>query len=80
MTDTVPWPFPGDTELDKVRRVARDHRGALQRIALPTCAPDSTTPPTDSAKIGSHPNAPDLDLDAELPAREMTDCLVGDAT
>lgn len=37
-TDTVPWPFPGDNELDKARRIARDYRGALQRLAPDLCA------------------------------------------
>lgn len=35
---TVPWPFPGDTELDKARRIARDYRAELHRLAPELCA------------------------------------------
>lgn len=34
---TVPWPFPGDNEVDKARRVARDYRSALERVAPELC-------------------------------------------
>jgi hypothetical protein len=34
----VPWPFPGDSELDKARRIARDYRNELHRIAPEHCA------------------------------------------
>lgn len=38
MTETVPWPWPGDTELEKRERVARDYRNELNRIAPDVCA------------------------------------------
>jgi hypothetical protein len=34
----VPWPFPGDSELDKARRVARDYRTELMRVDPELCA------------------------------------------
>lgn len=36
--EVVPWPIPGDSELDKARRVARDYRNELHRIAPEQCA------------------------------------------
>lgn len=35
--DIVPWPFPGDSELDKARHIARDYRAELARIAPELC-------------------------------------------
>lgn len=33
----VPWPFPGDSELDKRSRIARDYRNELHRFAPEHC-------------------------------------------
>lgn len=33
----VPWPFPGDSALDKARHIARDYRNELHRIAPEHC-------------------------------------------
>lgn len=79
MTDSVPWPFPGDTEVDKARRVARDYRGALARHAPEVCAQ------LDSAarRLGQNwvaPSRADLDLNAELAPARLAEYLAGEVT
>lgn len=72
MTDTVPWPFPGDTEVDKARRVARDYRGALADIAPDLCARIDAA----ARRLGQTWIAPQLailELDDYVPAYQLAE-------
>jgi hypothetical protein len=79
MTDVVPWPFPGDTEVDKARRVAHDYRRELARFAPDLCDR------LDEAfhRLGQHWVAPvraALDLNAQLRAAHLAEYLAGEVT
>jgi hypothetical protein len=79
MTDTVPWPFPGDTELDKARRIAQDYRRELARLD-----PDLCRQLDDAARrLGQPWIAPiraDLDLDTKLHPARLAEHLAGQVT
>lgn len=38
MSNVLPWPWPGDTELEKRERIAREYRDELHRVAPNRCA------------------------------------------
>jgi hypothetical protein len=76
---TVPWPFPGDTELDKARRIAQDYRRELARLDPDLCARMDDA----ARRLGQRWIAPDhttLDLEAKYPAVQMVTYLAGDVT
>lgn len=76
---TVPWPFPGDTDVDKARRVARDYRSALAQHAPDVCAQLDAA----AHRLGQTWIAPartDLDLDTDLPPARLAEHLAGEVT
>jgi hypothetical protein len=69
-TAEVPWPWPGDTELDKRTRICHDYRLALRRLDRDMCDRMDAA----AHRLGQHWVAPvpaTLDLEAMLPAAEM---------
>jgi hypothetical protein len=75
----VPWPWPGDTELDKTRRVFHDYRREFRRIAPDVVARLDAA----ARRLGQYwvaPTRADLDLEATLPAADMARHLGGDLT
>jgi DNA-binding GntR family transcriptional regulator len=79
VTSAVPWPWPGDTDIDKARRVAHDYRRELARLDPDMCAR------LDHAyhRLGQHWIAParaDLDLNAEHPPARLAEYLAGEVT
>lgn len=79
MTQAVPWPFPGDTDVDKARRVARDYRGALADVAPDVCAQLDDA----ARRLGQAWVAPahaDLDLEATLTPARLAEYLAGEVT
>lgn len=79
MTDAVPWPWPGDTEVDKARRVAHDYRRELARHDPDMCHR------LDQAyqRLGQHWIAPvtaTLDLEARLRPARLAEYLAGEVT
>jgi hypothetical protein len=79
MTDVVPWPWPGDTDVDKARRVAHDYRRELARHDPGMCLR------LDQAyqRLGQHWIAPvpaTLDLEARLRPVRLAEYLAGEVT
>jgi hypothetical protein len=69
-TAEVPWPWPGDTETDKARRICWDYRRELRRLNPELCDRMDAA----ARRLGQHWVAPQpatLDLNAALPAAEM---------
>lgn len=70
MTD--PWPWPGDTPLDRARRVARTYRDALRRTDRELCAQlDQRT--RDLGQQWIAPTTLAYDLDDQLTADEVAE-------
>jgi hypothetical protein len=66
----VPWPWPGDTELDKRTRICHDYRRELRRLDPDLCDRMDAA----ACRLGQHwvaPRPATLDLDSMLPAAEM---------
>lgn len=75
----VPWPWPGDTELDKRTRICHDYRRELRRLDPALCDRMDAA----ARRLGQHWVAPQLatmDLDSTLPAAEMARYLNGEVT
>jgi hypothetical protein len=73
----VPWPWPGDTDLDKARRVARDYRRELLRRDPELCHRMDAA----ARRLGQHWIAPEranLDLEVRLTAADMARHLHGE--
>lgn len=74
MTGTPPWPWPGDSELEKRERIARDYRNALHAIDPEYCEQ------IDHAyrRLGHPwitPQLSTLDLNNVVPAWQLADLL-----
>lgn len=79
MTEVVPWMHPGDSELDKARRVAEDYRRELKRLAPDLCAQLDDA----ARRLGQHWIAPvrqPVDLDLMLRPIHLAEYLKGHAT
>jgi hypothetical protein len=66
----VPWPWPGDTELDKRTRICHDYRRELRRLDPDLCDRMDAA----ACRLGQHwvaPRPATLDLDSTLSAAEM---------
>jgi len=73
----VPWPWPGDTELDKRTRICHDYRRELRRLDRDLCDRMDAA----ACRLGQHwvaPRPATLDLDGMLPAAEMARYLNGE--
>lgn len=74
MTDVPPWPWPGDSELEKRERIARDYRNALHALDPAYCAQ------LDNAyrRLGQRWITPELatiDLTAVVPAWHLAEII-----
>lgn len=72
--DLIPWPIPGDSELDKARRIAMDYRNELFRLAPAHCEELDAQ----ARRLGQGwvtPQIAYVDLDSFLSARDMADLL-----
>lgn len=77
--DPIPWPFPGDTELDKARRIAQDYRRELARLDPDLCDQLDAA----AHRLGQHwiaPRRADLDLEAKLRPARLAEHLAGQVT
>lgn len=74
-----PWPFPGDTALDRARAVAREYRRVLLQFA-PDRVHALDRHFTNLGEPWVAPQRADLDLNAELPAQVLSDYLGGEPT
>ena len=75
----VPWPWPGDTELDKRTRICHDYRRELRRLNPDLCDRMDAA----AHRLGQHwvsPQRATLDLDSTLPAAEMARHLNGEVS
>ena len=78
-TSEVPWPWPGDTELDKRTRICHDYRRELRRLDPDLCDRMDAA----AHRLGQHwvsPQRATLDLDSQLPAAEMARHLNGEVS
>jgi len=72
MNEVVPWPWPGDTDLEKRERIARDYRNELFRIAPAVCAGMDAA----AHRLGQHwitPEQVTFDLEAHVDAATLAE-------
>ena len=74
-----PWPFPGDTPLDRARRCAYEYRNALLKLA-PQAVRAIDEKLTALGEPWVAPQPVELDLDAEHRPRQLSELLGGTPT